>query len=177
MEVEEHAAACARDDVQRAVALRGAVAALAAERVSRETLGMDAHVDVFAVADVAHHERDVTRAVDERFVRMTDELAEARRHLERRDALHEFFVTHAVCDEVLDGHELEAMFGAEQLELRPAHHPAVVVENFADDAGGIEACEPRQVDRRFGLTGAHEHAAVAGAKRKRVAGRDEVGRK
>ena len=42
---------------------------------------------------------------------------------------------------------------------------------------GIEAGEPREVDRRLGLAGADEHAAVARAQREDVAGLDEVVRR
>ena len=56
---------------------------------------------------------------------------------------------------------------AKPCEVGQARHRAVVVHDLADDAGRVEAGEAREVDRRLGLTGAHEHAALAA----RAAGR------
>ena len=64
----------------------------------------------------------------------------------------------------------------ERLEVRQARHAAVVAHDLADDAGGREAGEARQVDDALGLPGAHQHAAVARAQREDVAGRHDVGR-
>ena len=44
--------------------------------------------------------------------------------------------------------------------VEPRHRP-VVVHDLADHAGGVEPGEPRDVDRRLGMTGANQHAAVA----------------
>ena len=65
-------------------------------------------------------------------------------------------------------------FAAEFEELRHARHGAVVVHDFADDAGGVQAGDAREVDAGFGLAGANEDAAVARAQRKDVAGAGEI---
>ena len=65
-------------------------------------------------------------------------------------------------------------FLREDLEVRHAGHRAVLFHDLADDAAGVEPGEPREIDRAFGLTGAHEHAAGARAEREDVAGRDEL---
>ena len=49
----------------------------------------------------------------------------------------------------------------ELAQLGHPRHRSVLVHDFADDAGRIEAGDPRQIDRRLGLTGADEDAAVA----------------
>ena len=41
-------------------------------------------------------------------------------------------------------------------------------------AGRLAAGEARQIDGAFGLSGAHQHAAAAGAQRKDVSGHDQV---
>ena len=64
----------------------------------------------------------------------------------------------------------------EALDLRPDHHGAVVVGEFADDRDGRQAREPAQVDGGFGVTGAGQHTAVARDQREDVAGAHEVGR-
>ena len=53
-------------------------------------------------------------------------------------------------------------------------HRAVVVHDLADHAGRGEARQTRQVDRGFGVAGAHQHAAVARHQREDVAGRHDV---
>ena len=67
-------------------------------------------------------------------------------------------------------------FFAKTLEIRHARHRAVVVHDLADDAGGREPGEAREIDGALGLPGAHEHAARARAEREDVAGRDEIAR-
>ena len=54
-------------------------------------------------------------------------------------------------------------------------HRAVFFQNLADDAGGFEPRQPRQVDPALGLPGAHQHAALARAQWIDVAGADEFG--
>ena len=82
-----------------------------------------------------------------------------------------------VRDQVLDGDQLEAVLVRELAQARQPHHRAVVVHDLADHAARIEPGEPREVDRGFGLSGAHEHAAFARAQRKGVARAQEVGRR
>ena len=53
-------------------------------------------------------------------------------------------------------------------------HGAVVVHDLADHARGVEPGEAREIDRRLGVAGAHQHAAVLGDQRKHVAGRHDV---
>ena len=62
-------------------------------------------------------------------------------------------------------------------EVGDAGHRPVVVHDLADDAGGMQPGEPREVDRRLGLARALEHAAAAGAEREDVARLDEVVRR
>ena len=59
-------------------------------------------------------------------------------------------------------------------EVGHAGHGAVVIHDFADDAGGDEAGHAGEIDGGFGLAGADEHAALAGAEREDVAGAGEI---
>ena len=52
------------------------------------------------------------------------------------------------------------MLHGELLEVGHARHRAVVVHDLADDAGGLQPGEAREIDRALGLPGAHEHAAA-----------------
>jgi len=92
----------------------------------------------------------------------------------RLDAAHETLGLEPVLDQIRDGDDAEAVLLAEDLEVRHAGHRAVLFHDLADDAAGVQSGEPREIDRAFGLTGAHEHAAGARAERKDMAGRDEL---
>ena len=80
----------------------------------------------------------------------------------------------AVADQVLDGADLEAVPLGEGDEVRHARHGAVVVHDLADDAGRIEAGQPREIDAGLRVPGADQHAALARDQREHVAGRDDV---
>ena len=53
-------------------------------------------------------------------------------------------------------------------------HGAVVVHDLADHAGGIKPGETREIDRRFGMPGADQHAAFLGEQREHVTGSYDV---
>ena len=131
---------------------------------------MHAYEDVVPFADLAHHERNVRHLIDFAFVREADEIPVRRRKSELRDALDELLVPHAVRDEIFDRHEFEIVFFCEFAQVVQAHHRAVVVHDLANDACRFETGKPREIDRGFGLTRAHEHAAVARAQRKGMTG-------
>ena len=54
----------------------------------------------------------------------------------------------------------QAVLLGELLEVGHARHRAVVAHDLADDAGGLEPGEAREIDRALGLPGAHQHAAA-----------------
>ena len=66
-----------------------------------------------------------------------------------------------VLDQIGDRDHQQPVLLRELRQLRHARHRAVFVHDFADDAGRIQPGDPRQIDRRFGLAGAHQHAAGA----------------
>ena len=59
-------------------------------------------------------------------------------------------------------------------DLPAHHHRAVVVGELADRGDRRQAGELAEVDRRLGMAGAHEHAALLGDQREDVARADEV---
>ena len=122
------------------------------------------------------HERDVRLLVDLVLEHVDRELAVLGRQLRRRDALDQRLGPHPVLDQIRDRDHQQAVLLRELRQLRHARHRAVLVHDFADDAGRIQPGDARQIDGRFGLPGAHQHAARARAQRKHVAGPREVGR-
>ena len=83
----------------------------------------------------------------------------------------------AVGDEALHRADAQAVFAGEGDEVGQAGHGAVLADNLAADAGGLEAGEAREVDGRLGVAGAAEHAAGLRPQGEGVAGRHEVGRR
>ena len=79
----------------------------------------------------------------------------------------------AELDELRDGDHVQAELLLEFDELGQARHRAVLVQDFADDAAGVQAGEGREVDRGFGVASALEHATRSGEERKDVAGLHE----
>ncbi len=127
--------------------------------------------------DVSANQRDVRlAAVHFAFVGDHAELAEARVDQRLADAVHIAFVRHAVANEFGDGEHLHLVLAAELDQVGHARHAAIVLHDFADDSGGNHSREPRQIDRRFRLPGAHQHSTFAGAKREHVSGTSQIGR-
>ena len=91
-----------------------------------------------------------------------------------RHLLDDLVVAQPVADQVLDGADLEPVALGEGDEVGHARHGAVVVHDLADDAGGVEAGQPREIDAGFRMPGPHQHAALARDQREDVAGRDDV---
>ena len=84
--------------------------------------------------------------------------------------MHEPLVLQPVRDELRDGDEGEPVLARELLELRTLRRRAVLVEDLADRRPpGYSAGEPREIDRRFRVADALQHAAVARAQREHVA--------
>ena len=105
---------------------------------------------------------------------MQIEIAVIRRHLHHLLALDQLLAHAAIRDQALDGADAESVLFAELHQLRQPRHRAVVVQNFAKHAGRLQAGEPRKIDRRLGVTGATQHAALLGAQREDVPGLDEI---
>ncbi len=87
---------------------------------------------------------------------------------------HVALVRHAVADEFGDGEHLQVVLAAEVGELRNARHGAVVVHDLADHACGNQSGETGEIDGGFGLSGANQDSAFAGAEREGVSGTREV---
>ena len=117
-------------------------------------------------------------AVDEAFVRVD---RERRRYCGRqrrgRHAPHQALGAHPVADQIGDRDHQQAVLARELRQLGHARHRAVLVHDLADDARRLQAGDARQIDRRLGVAGAHQHAAVARAQRKHVARARQVARR
>ena len=136
---------------------------------------MDADEHVLGAVDVALDERDVV--LPGQHLLVGDRLEERRTAVGSRtddDALDEVLVLPPVLDQVGDGDHLQPVALAVADQVGDARHRAVLVHDLADDAGGREPGEARQVDGRLGLPRALEDAAGAGPQREDVPRLDEV---
>ena len=77
------------------------------------------------------------------------EFAEVGRHLDLLLSVDKFLALAAIGDEILDRADLELMDFAKLEEVRQAGHGAVLVENLADDSGGIETGKTSQINARL----------------------------
>jgi len=186
VQVEKDSAACLNDHAHGLVENFAALA-VGGEDVSGGAAGVDADQDgvgVFAmvavgvignVAEAAMDERDVAfAAVDFALVGDHAEVAVAGVDGALGGAGDVALVLQPVANEFGYGEHLEAVLGAELDQVWDAGHGAVVVHDFADDAGGIETGEAGEIDGSFGLTGADEDSAFARAEGENVAGASEV---
>ena len=174
MQVEKNAAVFLGDGGERARNEFAAIASGRTENISGEAVRMDAHQRRLGAFQVAAHEGNVLIMVHVAGVGDHAEIAEARGQNCFGNAPDVAFVLHAVADQVRDREHLQVVFLAKFDELRHAGHGAVITHDFADDAGGSEAGDAREVHGRFRLAGANEHAAIARAQRKNVAGAREI---
>ena len=92
------------------------------------------------------------------------------------DAHHERLRAAAVLDEIGDRADPQMMLRGEVDEIGQPRHFAVLLQDLADDRGGREPGEAREVAPGFGVAGAHEHAAFLRHQRKDMAGLHEVPR-
>lgn len=176
-EVDQDAATGLLDGVHGVVELGSAGAGGVAEDVAEEALSVDADEHGFVggcFRGEAEAEGEVGLRVEDAFVGDELEVSPGGGESDGLDPSDELLPGEAVADEVGDGADAELVPLAEVFEVVAAHHFAVVAEDFADDGGGFHAGEACEVDGAFGLAGADEDAAVAGAEGVDVAGSEEV---
>ena len=89
-------------------------------------------------------------------------------------AFNQRLVLAAELDQIGNRADFQAVFVGEADQVRQTGHRAVFLEYFADDRRRLQAGHLRQIATGFGMSGAHQHAAVAGGNREDVAGLDDV---
>ena len=90
------------------------------------------------------------------------------------DALDQPLGEAPVRDQVGDRAKLQVVPLRERYQVRQPRHGAVVVHDLADHRCRVQAGLARDVDRRLGVAGAHQRAALARHQREDVARRDDV---
>src|SRR5690606_37362024 len=87
---------------------------------------------------------------------------------------NEVIVFPAIGNEVADRAHLETVLAPEAHQRVEPRQRTVLVHDLADHARGIEAGEAGDVDRRPGVAGAHQDAALARDEREHVPWRHDV---
>ena len=90
------------------------------------------------------------------------------------DAIDQLFALAAILDELLDRDDLQVVPPRQLVKLVGGRALPAVGQDFAEHAGGQQASHAGQIDGRFGVSGAAQHAAFLGHQRKHVAGPKEV---
>ena len=88
--------------------------------------------------------------------------------------VHKVVVAAAIGDQVADGADLQPVLGGIVHQIGQPRHFAVGLHDLANDRGRVMPRQPRHVTAGFGMTGADQHAAGAGAQRKHVPRRGNV---
>ncbi len=146
----------------------------AAEHVVDDVGAVEPRQHVAAVADAAVDEGHVMDLVERRHIGVALDHPDLRGHRKFADPLDQLFARLPIGDQIGDRDPPELVPLGEARHLRAAHHRAVVVDQLADHADRLEIGEPAEIDRRFGVAGAHQHAAFLGDQREDVAGADKV---
>ena len=146
----------------------------AAEHVLEHVGAVQPGRHIGAVADIAVDKGVMVHLVERGHIGIAGELADLARDLELGDPGHELFARLAVGDQIGDRNPLQRVLLGKGRDLRPAHDRAVVVDQFANRRHRLDLGEPAQIDRRLGMAGAHQDAAILGDQRKDVAGPDKI---
>ena len=137
IEIHDHAASALLNHRHGRVELPPAVAAEGAEDVTGEALRVHPHEHPLAFLHIAEDERNMLTVVD--VVSVTDHapLTVLGGESGIGDAVHQSLVAQAVGDEIGHRNRFQIVPLRELLELGAPGGGAVVVEDLADDAGGI----------------------------------------
>ena len=149
--------------------LEAAVAALGAEYVAGQALGVHPHQDVRLPADVPVHQRHVLRPIHVVAVPDDGELAELGRDPGLGHPVDQLLGPQPVGHQLGHGDEGQPVLLGDLLELGPARHGAVGIQDLADHAGRVEPGQAGEIDAGLGLPDPLKHAAGAGAERERRA--------
>src|SRR5262245_31896665 len=77
--------------------------------------------------------------------------------------------------QIRDADHYEIVSLAKPDQVGHAGHRAILIDDLADHAGGIESGESRQIDRSFRLATPFQHTAGTSAKRKDMSGPRQIG--
>ena len=168
VEIDNHAAPFVRDEFHCGVQLPAAVAPCRMKDVAGEALRMHPREHVVMTMHIAEDQRNVFVVIDIVAVADDAELAELRWEPCFGHAVHQALRAQPMRDELRDRDERQSVRSGEGLQLRTFGCGAVIVEDFANHTGRLQPGKAHQVDSRFRVPDALEHATLARAQRVQV---------
>lgn len=170
LDIEDSAASFLFDALHSGVELVAAIAAEGAEYIAGRARGVDADEDGLVGVPVAFFEYHVSLVGGLVVVGDELEVAVIGGHFDGDFFFDEGFFGEAVFDKGLDRDDFEVMLFSDLHEVWEAGHGAVFVEDFDENASGVEACEAGEVNGCLCMSGAAEYAAIFGDEGEDVAG-------
>ena len=85
-------------------------------------------------------------------------------------ALYKAFIVATVFNELGNGRQQQVVFCTELTKVWQTHHGAVIVLNFTDNCCRFTPCQTCQINTGFCMASTLQHATVACAQRKDMAG-------
>ena len=154
--------------------LLAAVAALRAEHVAGEALGVHAAQHVAPVAQIALHQGHVLFARDVVHEAVRLERAVLAGQLHASLLVHVVVMRAAPVLQLFDGDDDQVVLARKLEQLARAHHGAVLAHDLAAQAALLHAGMAHEVDGGLGVAVALEHAAGLCHQREHMAGAAEV---
>ena len=158
----------------RLMQLTSAVAATGAEDIARQTFTMNSNKSWLLRVDRPLDECQMMFVINLHPVEEELEIAEVGRHMDFLFTHDEFFTLSAVGDQVANGADFQTMLFLEFHQVGKACHRSILIEDLADDPGGIESREPGKIDSGLGMTRAPKNSSLGGLKGKDMAGLAQI---
>ncbi len=135
---------------------------------------MHSHEHVVLASHRTPNHSDMLLPVEHRLIHVAGEVAPLRGNTGLGDATNELFGLPAVLDHLGDRDHQQAVFLAELDQVGNPRHRPVVVDDLAQHTGRETTRHARKVNRRLGVAGTLEHAALGVAQREDVTGTGKV---
>ncbi len=88
--------------------------------------------------------------------------------------LHQFFIGESIGNDVGNINDWHLIFIGEEFQVIFSRHRSVIFDNFTDDAGRSQPCQPAKIHRAFCMPGTHQHPTLFGNQWKDVTRTHEI---
>ena len=172
--VQHHAPALRLDLPHGSRQLLAAVAALGAEHVPGEALGVDPAQDVLSVAELPLHQGHMVLSRQVADVAVDPEVAVPGGHFGHGLPDHVLVMAAAVVLKRLDGQHLQPPLLCLFQQLGGAHHGAVVPHDLTAQSARLQPRQAAQVHGGLRVAAADQHAAPSGHQGEHMAGPAQI---
>ena len=142
------------DVLQCLVKLITAIATQRLDQVARKTTAVHAHKRRLVLLGwLAHHDRDRLLGFVLYLISVNCKLTIASRKYCLSMSRNQFFTDTSISDQVLDRDDAQVLFFCNLHQLITIGSIAIVIQDFAQNAGGLQSSHASQIDRRLGVPG------------------------